>query len=187
MYSIYEIKGVKIGCTDNPFKRIVQQQKFKEYSILEEHSCIYEASKREIELQKQHGYPVDTLPYFKMMQMQRLTLRPDIVKKRSIGISKAQKGRVYPHLYTKEANLKKSLAKRGKIQHHMLTEEAKKKAAAKRKKPVIQLTKQGKYIKKWNSITEAAEANNTRPGQIINCIAKKYHVKSAGGYKWKYA
>jgi len=122
-----------------------------------------------------------------MLKLQKLTLTPECIKKKSISNSKAQKGRVYPHLYTKEANLKKSLAKRGKVQHHMLTPEANEKRAAKLRRPVIQMTKQGKYIKKWNSIKEAGEATNTKPSNISNCIAKKFNVKSAGGFKWKYA
>lgn len=58
MYYIYHIPGVKIGCTDNP-KRRVKAQKYDYYEILEEHTDITIASKREIELQKQYGYAVD--------------------------------------------------------------------------------------------------------------------------------
>ena len=102
--------------------------------------------------------------------------------------SLALKGRPsHPNCHSPEVNLKRSLASKGKIQHQMLTPEAINKRAVKRRKPVIQMTKQGKYIKKWNSIKEAANANNTHLAQISMCISKKSNVKSAGGFKWKFA
>jgi hypothetical protein len=65
-YYIYEIPGVKIGCTDNVQRR-VQQQKCTQYKVLETHTDIYEASKRELELQRKYGYPVDAIPYYKTL------------------------------------------------------------------------------------------------------------------------
>ena len=65
-YYIYEIPGVKIGCTNN-VKRRVQQQKCTQYKVLETHTDVMEASKREIELQKQYGYSVDTIPYYQTL------------------------------------------------------------------------------------------------------------------------
>lgn len=62
-YYIYHINGVKIGCTSQIEKRMYVQG-FTNYEILEEHTDIYLASDREIELQKQYGYPVDTKPYY---------------------------------------------------------------------------------------------------------------------------
>ena len=54
-YYIYHIPGVKIGVTQNIKNRVVRIQKCSNYEILEEHTCVYEVSKREIELQKQYG------------------------------------------------------------------------------------------------------------------------------------
>ena len=65
MYYIYHVKGVKIGVSENPKKRLLSQ-KVKDYEILEEHTDIYKVSDREQELQKQYGYPVDKNPYWKM-------------------------------------------------------------------------------------------------------------------------
>jgi hypothetical protein len=65
-YYIYEIPGVKIGCTYNLKKRI-KKQGYVDYKILEQHTDIMEASKREIELQRKHGYKVDTIPYYKTL------------------------------------------------------------------------------------------------------------------------
>jgi hypothetical protein len=63
MYYIYHIPGIKIGCTTNPKRRILEVQKFTKYEILETHSDINIASEREIQLQKQYGYKIDATPY----------------------------------------------------------------------------------------------------------------------------
>jgi hypothetical protein len=58
MYYIYHIPGIKIGCSVNPKVR-VKAQGYSTFEILEEHSDIETASKREIELQIKYGYKVD--------------------------------------------------------------------------------------------------------------------------------
>ncbi len=63
MYKIYHIVGVKIGCSDDVDFR-VKSQGYNDYTILEEHNDINIASKRERELQKEYGYPVDKIPYY---------------------------------------------------------------------------------------------------------------------------
>lgn len=59
----------KIGCTELEAEERVSQQGYIAFEILEEHDCIYKASDREMELQKQYGYPVDTRPYWKVKMM----------------------------------------------------------------------------------------------------------------------
>ena len=66
-YSIYHIPTIKIGCS-NEVENRVKGQGYTEYEILEEHECIYTASNREIELQKEYGYKVDRIPYWKSLQ-----------------------------------------------------------------------------------------------------------------------
>jgi hypothetical protein len=77
MYYIYHIPNFKwkktkklgkIGCTDDLEKRMIENGA-TEYEVLETHSDIYIASDREIELQKQYGYPVDNKPYWKMVEL----------------------------------------------------------------------------------------------------------------------
>jgi len=63
-YYIYHITGIKIGCTSDLQKRMADQG-FTSWNILEEHTDIYLASDREIQLQKEYGLPVDKTPYFK--------------------------------------------------------------------------------------------------------------------------
>ena len=68
MYYIYHIPGKKIGCTKQPNIR-VKEQNYTNYEILETHTDLYEASKREIELQKQYGYRVDSIQYYQTLAM----------------------------------------------------------------------------------------------------------------------
>ena len=70
MYYIYHIKGVKIGVSTNPEKR-VEKQNYNHFEILETHTDIYKVSDREIELQKQYGYKVDKVPYWKTYEQRK--------------------------------------------------------------------------------------------------------------------
>ena len=70
MYYIYHIPGVKIGCTKDLLKRMADQS-FTEWEILEEHTDGWLAGDREIELQKQYGYPVDKSHYMVSLENRR--------------------------------------------------------------------------------------------------------------------
>lgn len=70
VYTIYHIPGVKVGCTDNLEERMLRQ-KCKQWEIIEEHTCIFCASDREIELQKAWGYTVDRIPYWRTSMMDK--------------------------------------------------------------------------------------------------------------------
>jgi hypothetical protein len=63
MYYIYHIPGIKIGCTTNLKRRVEIAQKCKNYEVLEEHVDESTAAERELELQKQYGYKVDSKKY----------------------------------------------------------------------------------------------------------------------------
>lgn len=63
MYYIYHIKNIKVGCTKNPIKRIIQQQGYKNYKILYKTKCINDASKMELQYQKKLGFKQDDIPY----------------------------------------------------------------------------------------------------------------------------
>lgn len=62
-YYIYHIPGVKIGCTVNPEHRINQEQGYPDYEILETYEDPQIAGDRELELQAEYGYRVDTQHY----------------------------------------------------------------------------------------------------------------------------
>ena len=65
-YYIYHIPGVKIGCTKD-LKTRMRVQGFTDWEILEEHTDIYEASNRELELQEEYGLPVDKMLYYQKL------------------------------------------------------------------------------------------------------------------------
>ncbi len=71
MYYIYEIPGVKIGCTVHIKGRQRKQRHKGEMIILEQHEDIMVASNREIELQREKGYPVDKTPYWKVTEKEK--------------------------------------------------------------------------------------------------------------------
>lgn len=52
--------------------------------------------------------------------------------------------------------------------------------------PVLQFTKQGIFIKKYNSATEVANTIKIPSQHISKCCKGRYGCKSAGGFVWKY-
>lgn len=58
------------------------------------------------------------------------------------------------------------------------------KVAARRKKPIIQLTKEGAFIKEYPSLTECAEDNNFSSGCVASVCQGR--AKTYKGFKFKY-
>ena len=44
-------------------------QNLSDWKVLEEHTCKFKVSNREMELQKEYGYPIDSIPYWRMLEM----------------------------------------------------------------------------------------------------------------------
>lgn len=63
-------------------------------------------------------------------------------------------------------------------------EEAKSRNNVWNNKAVLQCSKQGVFIKEWNTISEASRVLNISQGNIVACC--KGRLKSAGGFIWKY-
>ena len=63
MYYIYHIEGIKVGCTNNPVKRIKIQQGYSNYKILAKTKNIDEACRLEFEWQDKLGYKRDIRTY----------------------------------------------------------------------------------------------------------------------------
>ena len=108
-YYIYHIEGIKIGVTTDVPRRM-KEQGFTEWEHLETHTCVYEVSDREQELQRQYGLPVDLVPYHVVYLMTQNSERND-------KISETQTGRIM----SDETKAKMSVAKKGKTR----TEETK--------------------------------------------------------------
>ena len=161
---IYEIFGRKIGATNDVERRMKQQgAKEGEYRIIEEHTNAKTCSIREIELQKEYNYPVDRIQYWKTLRNQKKTTTPEARKKAVANTDyKAIVAKIDWEAYAKKANRKPI------------------------PKPVNQYNLQGNFIKRWDSIREAALSLGKKSGgDIINCC--RYKNKTAYKYIWKYA
>lgn len=81
-------------------------------------------------------------------------------------MSQTNKGRIY----SIETKKKMSEAKKDKPSH--------------RRKPTLQLDKQGNIIREWKSASEAADSLNITRGSVMNCLSGL--TKTSGGFTWKY-
>lgn len=63
IYYIYEIPGVKVGCTQYFERRQKQQISKGEMILLETHTDIHRANEREREIQLDKGYPIEDKGY----------------------------------------------------------------------------------------------------------------------------
>ena len=130
--------------------------------IVEGGLTIEEATRREIELQVENGYPTDNNLYSSMIQRGIKASSPDIRRKAGISISKAKKGTIPPQ------NLNKEWYKW-------------------RYKAIQQYSLDGKYIKQWDSAKQAGEALGIRNAGITKVCNDNYpYCKTYKGYVWKY-
>jgi hypothetical protein len=174
IYYIYHIPNFKwkdgsigkIGCTDELTTRM-KRQHASEYEVLETHSDIYIASQREIELQKQYGYPVDNKPYWEVVKMASFNSRS---KGGKIG------GKTGGSIAGPIGGLKNVQT------GHM--ENIRKLAVELRKRPIVQYDMYGIKIKEWNSAVECASGLNMYAGNIT-AVCKK-HRKSHKGFIFRY-
>jgi hypothetical protein len=156
MYYIYHIKGVKIGCSTQPDKR-VKKQGYTEYEILETHIDINLADKREKELQEQYGYKVDTATYKQSREW--------ACKGSSNGGKKVHE--LYPNL-AKEAG-----SKNGK--------ENGIKSRWKLQKPVLQFDLNGNFIAEHPGSNYVTNILGIHANHALRGVKK-----TAGGFIWKY-
>lgn len=83
MYYIYEIPGVKIGCTQDMERRQKEQRDKGKMVLLETHTNIEDASRRERELQLTKGYSVDISNYALAVRNSNTVCQtPQAIKKR---------------------------------------------------------------------------------------------------------
>jgi len=199
---IYEIFNKKIGATNDVARRMMQQGvKEGEYRIIEECSNAKVASIREIELQKQHSYPVDRIPYWKTLKNQKKSTTPQAIAKKvantdyKLARAKAAantdyKAKVLNTDYKAIAAKIDYKARNAKIDWKASRAKAVvntdyKAIAAKHEKSVLQFDKQGNFIKQWDSVKKAGIKLNITRRNIGECLRGR--SKSAGGYVWKYA
>ena len=173
MYYIYHIKGIKIGCSTNP-KRRVEKQGYSNFEILESYDDITIAAKREKELQNQYGY-VEKNVHTDYIQQYEFGKKGRINSK-GLGAKSQIKNKIGIFSYTKEQRLElntKANIIRAKI------------SAEKRKRPVMVFEfKSGKYINQFESIKEAANFLNVSHGNISSILSGSRNQTK--GYTFKY-
>jgi uncharacterized lipoprotein NlpE involved in copper resistance len=158
MYYIYHIPGKKIGCTKNPKSRI-KQQGVENYEILETHTDIHIASKREMELQKEYGYKVDSCTYYDSTKEFKIE---NVIKAGQASATKSWKE-------NRERELQKS-SKGGKA------------VAAITGKPVIMCDINGNPIKEFVNRHAAARFVKGFVPPLLQAIDNPN--KSYKGYRW---
>jgi hypothetical protein len=158
MYYIYHIPGVKIGCTKNLGNRMRQTK--LDWEVLETHSDIDIASKREIELQKQYGYKIDTSTYKQSTKAFKIQ---NVIKAGKVSATKQWKE-------NRQGELQKS-SKGGQI------------TAKKYSKTIQQCDLEWNIINVFCSTKEAARALNGHPSTIRGAIVTKGTYR---GFRWKY-
>ena len=87
-YKIYEIPMFiqpdgsigKVGCTSQTIEQRAKEQSYSDVYLLEEHTDIYEASNRELEIQAEKGYLIDDVPYHISIKNRRKWTREDALK-----------------------------------------------------------------------------------------------------------
>ena len=156
MYYIYHIPSVKIGCSTQPKQR-VKRQGYSNFEILEVHTDIDLATKRERELQKQYGYKIDTATY---------------KQSREWACKGSSNGGKMVH--QKHPNLAKELgSKNGKINGL--------KSRWKLQKPVLQFDLEGNFIAEYPGSNYVTKVLGIHANHALRGLKK-----SAGGYIWKY-
>lgn len=173
MFYIYHIPGVKIGCSQNIKKRI-KSQKFSHYTILEEHYDVFEASSREIQLQKQYGYKVDRIPYW--MSLERIT--------KAQKISAATKEEWLPNVDWKAREAKiDAEAKWNKVKSHPnYINRRIANGSEQLKKVLLQYDLDGNFLEERHEGVNWLSKNGF---QGISYAARK-EKGTIGGYQWRY-
>jgi hypothetical protein len=190
MYIIYEIKTKKIGCThkDKFDMRQHQQSKKGKMIVLEEHTCIYKASEREIELQKKYGYPVDKHPYWYTVTVQnKLATTPEARNKAVQNTD--YKARVAKTDYYSEKQIAaRKTAKEMDAMRALITPEV----YEARKVSIVAIDKKGNKTV-YDGIKDAADILTKKTGikfykETIGAVANpKYYNQSHRGYTFEYA
>jgi hypothetical protein len=187
MYYIYHIEGVKIGCSTQVEKR-VKEQGYNNFEILEEHIDIYEASDREIQLQKQYGYKVDTNAYWESSQKLRKNATfASASKGGKIGGKTTGQIHLASGHWKKFCSLGGKTGAGGKVSGRLTVEsgrikEMSQKAKEKLSKPIIAFKNNIEI--EYNSISDAGRELEIKIPNIVAIL--KGRQKTAKGYTFKY-
>jgi len=164
MYYIYEIPGVKVGCTKDFERRQNEQRDKGEMLVLEEYTNIEEASRREKELQVEKGYRVEDKDYMTLNTMREKALSEESLKKRS----ESRKGQYNSGLQAYNNSKKKPVDVYKVILH---------------KRKIIKEI----YVCTYESVTMTAKKHNIPTAYVRHILDPKLCAKTSKGYTFKYA
>ena len=181
MYNIYHIPEFvysdgsigKIGVTSQKLKIRMKANKrisvegFTKWEVLEEHTDVYEVSDREQQLQKEYGYKVDTLPYWKTIKMS----------------AKGGKVSIQSLLANNDINKWRSKGANSQVKSGMLAEK-RKKAHIASSKAILQYDLDGNFIKEYPSTSAASREIGLNTINILSVLKNKW--KQTKGYTFKY-
>jgi hypothetical protein len=173
----------KIGCTTSIKGRSGSQK--GEYIILEEHTNIYMASRRERILQAEYGYPVDKIPYFKSFKMAKKSHTPE-VRARAVENTDYAASRAKIDYAASRAKIDHATSRKKAVANTDYEAQAKKRWVA-----VKATLEDGTLYGRWDSRKEAIQATGVNDGGIGQCCKNKilFAGKSPNGDKlyWSYA
>jgi hypothetical protein len=171
-YYIYHIPGKKIGCS-SVIKRRIREQKFSNYEILEEHMCIYTASKREQQLQKQYGLPVDRIPYHESVKR--------IHKAQEISLQTKNEWLPNVDWKAREENINQK-EKWDKVKSHInYINRRIANGSEQLKKVILQYDLDGNFIKEWTCGSRHMPDEYKNAGGVA-----KNNRGTLYGYQWRY-
>jgi hypothetical protein len=176
-YYIYEIWGKKIGCAENLERRMREQNVFDgRYDILEVHTDIMLASKRELELQKKYGYPVDKIPYYVMCN--NVKTSRDKIDWVAAKAKVENWGELFRTKRTPKIDYKAVFEKRD-------NKDIQSKRIPKIEKPVAQYNLNGVFIQQFKSAKDAGFSLGKLKTDDIGAVCRGKQ-KTAFGYIWKF-
>jgi hypothetical protein len=187
----YKGRVGKIGVTSTSMKKRLQyyiNTDLSNWEVLEEYDCKYKVSDREIELQKEYGYPVDNNPYWKILEMH--SKQSKIKGGKVAGKKAVESGQL-----AKAARLgglaltKEQCSKGGKLGGRKNVESGHMKRMQKiahiaSRKAILQYDMDGNFIKEWVSAAEACREENFSSSKI--CSVAKGNRNSHKGFVFKY-
>jgi hypothetical protein len=186
-YWIYHVPGVKIGVSNNPEHRVIKQQGFTEYEILEEHINIKIVSERERELQLQYGYKVDNILYWKTIRFQKKGSSPEARKKATAKMDWVARSKNTDWAAKVAKTDYKAIAE--KIDWGARTAKINYEALGEQKQKIInQYDLQGNLLNTYKGLQAVKEALN-KPYDCTRAISRccRGEQKHAFKFKWKYA
>jgi len=170
IYYIYEIPGVKVGCTKNLKKRVEQRQKcpLGKYKVLGAANNIKDASELEKEWQIKLGYKVDKLNYIKVQNLVKKQNTPEAIAKAIANTDYKARTKNFDYdKKTKNTDYQSFQAKR----------------VEKISKAIIQSDLDDNILNEYKNSVEASLKTGISKQQIRKCC--RGEIKTSGGYKWK--